>query len=159
VVNNAARARDCILHELQHAVTDVIYDPALVSPPWPLYDYVVVNEAYSDYFACTQTNDPVFAEWWCPTEARDNSQYYRFPENWHLTDQYIAMKVPGSTFWQMRYDLGQIVADQVIFKSIIHEPINLSGLRLACELSAASLGLPPATITAISNIFADHGII
>jgi|GEM_PF-6435053 len=156
--NNGARARDCILHELQHAVTDVIYNRAIYPPP--TWDYGVINEAYSDYFACTQTNDPVFGEWWIliPSLVRNHALYYRFPENWTGVDLYYDMMVPGSTLWQIRSTIGQIDADRVIFGSIYYEPLTLSGLRLACELTASSLGLPPVEQAAISDTFAYHGI-
>ena len=52
---NLAQARDVILHELQHAVTDDIYDGAMYTDPntfiW------AINETFSDYFACSQTDD------------------------------------------------------------------------------------------------------
>jgi len=155
-VNNGARARDCILHELQHAVTDVIYNPAIIPPP--TWDYLVINEAYSDYFACSQTNDALFAEWWSPANVRNHANYYRFPEDWTGINKYVDMMVPGSTFWEIRFTIGQVDADRVIFGSIYYEPATLSALRLACELTAATLGLPPATQAAISAAFAYHGI-
>lgn len=155
-LNNPARSRQMILHELQHAVTcslwDCYPDPTAIAKN-------AINEAYSDYFACSQTDLGVFGAYVFrhAEDLRIILVDYRYPENWTGTQAslYTDMLVPASTFWDIREEFLQSNADDIVFLSIAQEPESLHELRLACRDAAITLGL---NYTTVEQIFSEHGI-
>ncbi len=124
---NAAHARDIMLHELQHVVTDEIYYPNMGSD---IFMYSL-DEAYSDYFAGTQTNDPEQGEWYVndPNYVRDLLEHVTYNNDWDKSnDPHIKGLVMSHPFWHIRTELGQSEADDIIFCSIGETPDNWNDL-------------------------------
>lgn len=103
---------DVIYHEYTHGVTDGIY-------PNGMLPYTgqpgAMNEAWSDYFACTINGDPLMADWLtgnAHSSFRDLSGHLRFPDNWvgevHGDSPFISCPL-----WRMRNELGTQYTDSV----------------------------------------------
>lgn len=103
---------DVIYHEYTHGVTDGIYPNGML----PYTDQPgAMNEAWSDYFACTINGDPLMADWLtgnAHSSFRDLSGHLRFPQNWvgevHGDSPFISCPL-----WRMRNELGAAYADSV----------------------------------------------
>lgn len=119
-LNNAAHARDIMLHEVQHAVTDKIWYDAgeSINTNFELS----LNEAYSDYHACSQVGDWVMGDWYCDGESnceRDLTNHMADP-NWDSTypyDIYNNSLVISHAFYEIQYEIGLSNADDCIFAS------------------------------------------
>jgi len=172
---NTARSRDMILHELQHKVTsyrtnDFGFDITDV-------DLNAIREAYSDYFACTQQNDPNFGEW--VFKDSNNIRWLAvdkvYPDDWDPNVYgtvpgspgynqtaniiYKNMLVPASTFWDIRDEFGQDDADEIIFGAMVEFPDTLADLRDECYAYAdETLGFDPNQLATLDQIFVEHGI-
>ncbi len=103
---------DVIYHEYTHGVTDGIYPNGML----PYTDQPgAMNEAWSDYFACTINGDPLMADWLtgnAQSAFRDLSGHLRYPQNWvgevHGDSPFISCPL-----WRMRNELGAAYADSV----------------------------------------------
>jgi len=158
--NNGARARDVVLHELQHLVTDLIFNPFPYSNP--TYSQLVLNESWSDYFSSTITGDPNCGEWFFKdsNSVRHIDVDYEYPDDWNGSDDiYNDSLIPSSTLWDIRDRIGQGDADTLTLYSIVLEPYSLETLRDACEyLGEYILYFDSNTQDAVSRIFGEHGI-
>ncbi|MCB9366185.1 MAG: T9SS type A sorting domain-containing protein [Calditrichaeota bacterium] len=109
---NFAMYSDVIYHEYTHGVTDGIY-------PNGMLPYVgqpgAMNEAWSDYFACTINEDPLMGEWLtgnAHSALRDLESDMHYPQNWvgevHGDSPFIS-----APLWRLRAWLGTSYADSV----------------------------------------------
>ncbi len=103
-LRNTAHARDLILHELQHAVTDDFYSTALNST----YFLAALNEAYSDFFSSYQTQDPNQGEWVFKDSSNMRHLDLYFDANdWDTgQDYHISSQVISSAFWELQEEYG-----------------------------------------------------
>ncbi len=103
---------DVIYHEYTHGVTGAIY--AHVDLPY-VGQSGAMNEAWSDYIACTMNGDPYVGEWIGGTFG----SYFRsllstvvFPQDWqgevHADSPFIS-----APLWTIRTQLGAEVADSL----------------------------------------------
>lgn len=136
VFYNTALSRDIILHEYGHAVTVEIYGLKNT------YEFMAMNEAFSDYFAAAITNDPLIAEGMLLDPKReylrrlDNEMIY--PKDFKGTSFHEDGQMFSGALWQLRQNLGAKLADQMI-----HEA-RLSKAATIVEFYAALLMLDKA---------------
>lgn len=110
---NFALFCDVIYHEYTHGVTDMIY-------PYGLLPYTgqpgAMNEAWSDYFACTITNESQMGEGGLYTNGqvmRDLNNTLVYPINW-AGEVHADGRIIGGAFWDLREAVGAAVADSVL---------------------------------------------
>jgi Zn-dependent metalloprotease len=105
---------DVVYHEYTHGVTQQIYDGF----PLPYEGQSgAMNEAWSDYIACTITNEPLIGEGGL---TRGNPlRYFRnlesdmhFPEDWQGEVHGDSPFISGS-LWRIRQALGPEIADSL----------------------------------------------
>jgi hypothetical protein len=111
---NFALFCDVIYHEYTHGVTDQIYPPGYL----PYIDQSgAMNEAWSDYFACTITNEPLIGEGGLyssgPLYMRNLNNTLKYPENWH-GEVHDDGRIIGGAFWDLRERVGASVSDHLI---------------------------------------------
>ncbi|MCB1061145.1 MAG: T9SS type A sorting domain-containing protein [Calditrichaeota bacterium] len=103
---------DVIYHEYTHGVTDGIYPVGLL----PYVDQPgAMNEAWSDYFACTINGDPLMGEWLtgnARSNFRDLESMMVYPLNWvgevHGDSPFIS-----APLWTIREELGAGYSDSL----------------------------------------------
>lgn len=105
---------DVIYHEYTHGVTDQIYPSGYL----PYIDQSgAMNEAWSDYFACTITDEPLVGEGGLylsgPPYLRNLDNTLRYPENW-MGEVHDDGRIIGGAFWDLRERVGSDVSDQLI---------------------------------------------
>lgn len=160
VLKNTALSRDVILHEYGHAYTQEIYGMQTS------YEFRAMNEAFSDYFAATITNNPKIGE-----EAMRDRPYLRTVENnmvWpkDMNGKYFHLdgQVFSGALWDMRKELGSDVADPMIHEARLAQAVTvqefLRELLWIDELQNDDgdwrTGSPNADI--IWNAFMNHGL-
>jgi len=113
-LNDLAIEESVSYHEYTHAVTN-----EMVSMPYSS-ESGAINEAFSDYFACTVTNDPEVGEW---AVKKMNRPYIRtcanknhFPEDIQNEVHYDSSIYSGG-LWDFRTAVGAAVTDKVIHNS------------------------------------------
>lgn len=159
--DNFAMYSDIIYHEYTHGVTDGIYPPGML--PYTGQSGAL-NEAWSDYFACTINGDPLMAE--CLYNGNCNS-YFRnleddmvFPEDWfgevHVDSPFIS-----APLWTIRARLGAAVADELAHfaRYALAETFFdylVAVLETDDDDGDISNGTPNAQV--IYEAFGDHGI-
>lgn len=110
-LNSLAREESIIYHEYTHAVTD-----EMVSMPYR-GESGAMNEAFSDYFSCSITDDPFIGEW---AMAKLNKPFLRNLDNKNIYPKDIQNEVHadseiyGGALWDLRKALGKQLADKII---------------------------------------------
>lgn len=109
---NFAMFSDVIYHEYNHGVTDGVYPEGML--PYTGQSGAM-NEAWSDYFACTINNDPLMGEWLTGnpnSSLRNLESTIRFPQNWvgqvHTDSPFIS-----APLWRLRNWLGAGYTDSL----------------------------------------------
>jgi len=134
VFKNTAMARDIVLHEFFHSVTHEIYGIKLS------YEFSAMNEAFSDYFAATITDDPMIGN----GAMIGNVPYLRTVKNTYKYDTFFEGKYfhrDGQLFsgalWDLRESLGHAKADMLIHEARLAKGNNIRefyrDLRMADE--------------------------
>ena len=108
--NNFAMYSDIIYHEYTHGVTDGIYPNGML--PYTGQSGSM-NEAWSDYFACSINDDPVQADWIGGTadgfrDLESNMIYDGTDHEVHADSPYIS-----APLWTIRSALGAPQADNL----------------------------------------------
>ena len=116
-LNDLSKEVDVIAHEFTHAVIDE-YRRGIGG-----IDGHALHEGYSDYFACSLMNDDELGEYVAPAPERpgiirsvDNNDQYPGAPKW----PHARGKVWGGACWDLRKEVGQQVADYLIFGSILY---------------------------------------
>ncbi len=170
--SNGPRARnsllkdDIIYHEYSHYIAYNIGLRAVTQ------ESLARAEGYADYFACSYTNDPVFAEWkfldypHARILTTSSSEFnYKNWSNLHYYDAinadigYRRCMIWSGALWDLRSSLGQTVADKIIFNGLILSNGNN-------DFETAKAGIIQADITyyngqhqtTINTIFQNRGI-
>lgn len=115
--NSFAKEESIIYHEYCHAVTNAI----------AALDYEsesgAINEAFSDYFAGSMTNDPETGEWLAAKikkpylRTMENSSHY--PED--ITNEvHIDSQILSAAFWDLRKAIGAGDCDRLVHFSIYY---------------------------------------
>ncbi|HNY12115.1 MAG TPA: M36 family metallopeptidase [Candidatus Wallbacteria bacterium] len=110
-LNDLSKEESVIYHEYTHAVTN-----AMVQMPYKA-ESGAMNEGFSDYFACTVTDDPEVGEW---AMAKLNRPYIRtlvnkthYPEDIQ-NEVHADSNIYGGALWDLRKELGQSTSDKLI---------------------------------------------
>jgi len=110
-LNDLAKEESVIYHEYTHACTN-----AIVSMPYR-EESGAMNEGFSDYFACTITEDPEVGEW---AMAKMNKPYIRtlvnkahYPEDIQHEVHYDS-NIYGGALWDLRKELGAKTTDKLV---------------------------------------------
>jgi len=165
---NPTWAREGILHELQHVVSDKIYEPNLLGngKTPELYMEKSLLEAFSDYFACAQTGDATYGEWTFAMspdlirhlDGRRNMSDYSDQdlENAYHDNSLIY----SSALWEIRGDLGitYLTIDQLAFQHLFWLPRSFYQACNAYLSEAENEGISTPDIWNMNYIFARHGI-
>lgn len=110
---NFALFCDVIYHEYTHGVTDMIYPPGLL----PYIDQPgAMNEGWSDYFACTITDEPLIGEgglYYSGQVMRDLDNTLKYPDDW-AGEVHADGRIFGGALWDLREALGASLADSLI---------------------------------------------
>lgn len=110
-LNDLSKEESIIYHEYSHAVTN-----ELVKMPYK-GESGAMNEAFSDYFACTISDDPAVGEW---AMAKINRPFIRNLENKSHYPEDIQNEVHadsniyGGALWELRKALGAKVSDVIV---------------------------------------------
>jgi len=110
---NFALFCDVIYHEYGHGVTDMIYPPGML--PY-IGQPGAMNEGWSDYFACTITNEPMIGEGGLLVSngvMRNLDNTLRYPNNW-VGEVHADGRIFGGALWDLRERVGAETADSVI---------------------------------------------
>jgi len=114
--NDLAKEANVIHHEYTHAVTGKIVSLRGGEAG-------AMNEAFSDYFACTQDNDHLIGEYVCSDLPRgflrDMTNKKHYPEDIE-NEVHRDGEIYGAALWDLRKALGKQVADMVIHRSRYH---------------------------------------
>jgi hypothetical protein len=111
---NFALFCDVIYHEYTHGVTDQIY-------PLGYLPYIgqsgAMNEAWSDYFACTITDEPLIGEgglYQIPGHyMRNLDNTLCYPDDW-VGEVHSDGRIIAGAFWDLRERVGAEVSDFLI---------------------------------------------
>jgi len=137
-LNDLSKEVDVVAHEFTHALIDE-YRPGING-----IDGMALHEGTADYFACSLTNDSVLGEYVLPGPGgiRDanNTDKYPGPPPAPPLESHERGKSWAGACWSLRKELGQEVADYLIFGSVLLWPITPSFKNAKdCILSVDSL--------------------
>lgn len=159
--SNFAMFSDIIYHEYTHGVTGNIY-------PWNMLPYIdesgALNEAWSDYIACTINEDPYMAEYILmgvfQSFFRNLDNDMVFPRDWFGEVHYDSRFV-SAALWEIRAELGAPFTDSLMHYSRYGLAENFIDYLVAVletddNDGDLSNGTPHGTV--IYNAFGRHGI-
>ncbi|MBN1867451.1 hypothetical protein JW916_09175 [Candidatus Sumerlaeota bacterium] len=159
-LGNTALYCDVIYHEFQHGVTHKIY-------PEPLLPYTgesgALDEAFSDYFACDITDEPLIGEGGLMITdpyMRNLDNDLAVPADW-AGEVHDDGRIVGGAFWDLREAVGSSIASNLIHFARYQQPEDffsfyLSVLRQDDDNANLFDGTP--NMTAIAHAFGRHGI-
>lgn len=112
-LRNLALFADVIYHEFNHGITHHIYPP-------PLLPYTgepgALDEAWSDYFACDLTGEPLIGEGGLMVTKpfmRNLENTLRIPDNWQ-NEVHADGRIAGGAMWDLRRRLGSPQASPLL---------------------------------------------
>ncbi len=154
-INDMARSADVIYHEYTHGVTDKVYENA---GGLPYRDQSgAMNEAWSDYFACTQNGSPVMGEWVMPPRYQRNLQNdNKYPDD-YVGEVHEDSKIYSGALWDFRTWTNKTVADRVTWRAYFYYPKDFLAGRDAMIQADKDL-YNGAHVDVIKKAFARHGI-
>jgi len=119
-IRNMARSADVIYHEYAHGVTDKVYENA---GGLPYRDQPgAMNEAWSDYWACTQSGDWVMGEWVMPQQYQRYLQNENKYPNDYVGEVHEDSKIYSGALWDFRSWTSKTVADRVTWRAYFYYP-------------------------------------
>ncbi|HET9345726.1 MAG TPA: hypothetical protein VFO05_08490 [Candidatus Limnocylindrales bacterium] len=139
-----ARSADILYHEFSHAVSDIA---GRLGRSVEDSQSRGLSEGYSDYFAASALDDPVFAAWVSPPHQRDASDpSLRFPAGFR-GPEHVTGGVWASVLWGIRSRAGAHDTDRIAFESLfLLHPISTFQDALQALLSVdANLSAAGAT--------------
>ncbi len=104
---------DVYYHEYGHGITDRQYPPGML--PYTGQSGAI-DEACSDYTACTITDEPLIGEGGLIPGGgiiRNMDNSYVFPDDW-AGEVHADGRIIGGAFWKIRLALGANIADTLI---------------------------------------------
>jgi len=128
---NFALFSNIIYHEYTHGITGWLYEgthfPYSGQPG-------AMNEAFSDYFACTQSDDPRVG-YKCqrtgPQMFRNMDNNLQYPMDWY-GEVHQDGRIIGGAFWDLRERVGAAVADTLIHFTRYATPNTFDGFVPEC---------------------------
>lgn len=159
-LRNTALFSDVIYHEYTHGVTNKIY-------PAPMLPYVgesgAMDEGWSDYFACTITNEPLIGEGDLvigEPYLRTLDNNLRMPDDWY-GEVHEDGQIIGGAMWDLRKALGAATADRLIHFARYNRAENFLDYYediLITDDNNGNLNDGTPNMSAIANAFGKHGI-
>jgi Zn-dependent metalloprotease len=158
-LRNLALFSDVIYHEYQHGVTDHIY-------PSGMLPYVgesgAMDEAWSDYFACDLTGEPLIGERLMILEPwmRNLDNGLRVPDDWYGEVHYDGRIMAGA-LWDLRQLLGSATATHLIHAARFAHAEAFQDYYedvLAVDDNNSNLSDGTPHMDAIARAFGLHGI-
>ncbi len=108
--SNFGHFADVIYHEYTHGVTHMIYP--LGTLPY-IDESGAINEAFSDYFACTILDDPIHGEKVCgATPFRDLTEFLTM-DDW-VGEVHADGNIISGAWWEIRDELGVDYCDNLV---------------------------------------------
>lgn len=154
-LNNLALEDNVAIHEYTHGVNRVITSMSGAEGG-------AMNEATSDYFACTMSGDPKMGVWVMRKLNRpwmrnlENKKHY--PEDIH-NEVHADGEIWGGVLWDVRKAFGAGMADRLIFKSAYNLPSRPTFRNgLEAILTADKQLNNGANAAKITEIFQKRGI-
>jgi hypothetical protein len=153
---NLALFCDVIYHEYTHGITDHIVN-------WPYYGQTgAMDEGYSDYFACTLTDEPLIGEVLCVSEdyLRTVDNTYRYPDD-YIGEVHWDGQIVSGVLWDMRKALGSGLADTLAHFARYGDPMSFEELYqevLVVDDDDGDLSNGTPHFDAITIAFGNHGI-
>jgi hypothetical protein len=158
---NFAMFSDIIYHEYTHGVTDGIYPAGML--PYTGQSGAL-NEAWSDYIACTINGDPYMAEYILQnlfgSYFRNLQNNLVFPQDWYGEVHYDSRFV-SAALWEIRAALGQTIADSLAHFSryaFAEDFIHYLQAVLETDDDDGDLSNGTPHYTVIYGAFGRHGI-
>ncbi|MEO0290436.1 MAG: nidogen-like domain-containing protein [candidate division WOR-3 bacterium] len=154
-IQNMARSADVIYHEYTHGVVDKIYANAGGLPYSGQSG--AMNEAWADYWACTQSGDPVMGEWVMPSQYQRNLQNnYKYPDDW-VNEVHDDSRIYSGALWDFRTYTDKTTADRVTWRAYTYYPKDfLAGRNAMIQADKDLYG--GSHESQIIQAFARHGI-
>ncbi|MEN3044672.1 MAG: nidogen-like domain-containing protein [Candidatus Hydrothermales bacterium] len=154
-IQNLARSADVIYHEYNHGVVDKVYANA---GGLPYRDQPgAMNEAWADYWACTQFGDPVMGEWVMPSQYQRNLQNdYKYPDH-YVGQVHDDSRIYSGALWDFRTYTDKTTADRVTWRAYAYYPKDFLAGRNAMIQADKDL-YNGANESKIIQAFARHGI-
>ncbi|MDB5038452.1 MAG: hypothetical protein JWQ35_1980 [Bacteriovoracaceae bacterium] len=116
IFKNTALGRDVVIHEFGHAVTHAIYGTV------QNYEFNSMNEAFSDYFAASVTNDPTIGEG--VIKYYEGRKYLRtvdnqfiYPKDFSGVRFHDDGQMFSGSLWDLRQKLGADYVDQLVHEA------------------------------------------
>ena len=156
---NLALGSEIIYHEYVHMVSDGIY--GLTSFPYAMQTGAM-SEAWSDYYACTLTNNSAQGDKILPAGSvryLNNSFVYPRDWNWEVHDD---SRMISAAMWQIRQALGNETVDSLILNSMKMKPQSFTAVLndlLVVDDDNANLDDGTPNSEEICDAFEAHGII
>lgn len=159
-LKDTALSRDVILHEFGHAVTQSIYGMKAS------YEFMAMNEAFSDYFAATITNDPYIAN----DAMRNGMPYLRTVKNDYQYKTFFTgegFHKDGQLFsgalWDLRQKVGAERADLMIHEARLEGADTIVGFWAALRqideaMDDGNYFTPSPLRDDIRHAFQGHGL-
>lgn len=154
---NFALFSDVVYHEYSHGVTQYMYNGAHL--PYEGQSGAM-NEAWSDYFACTINNDPLHGEGICGGPFRNLINNLRFPDDTTGEVHHDSAILSGA-LWGVREHIPHHTADSLAHFSRYGHANNFFDYfldYLYTDDSDGNLSTGTPHFNVIFNSFADHGI-
>lgn len=115
-LRDLAKEVDVVAHEFGHAVIDE-YHPGMFGS-----EGAALHEGYADYFACSLLNDPDLGEYVVPASEKDGmirncDNDVKYADT--STEPHDRGQAWAGACWHLRKQLGQEVADFLLFGSML----------------------------------------
>jgi Zn-dependent metalloprotease/subtilisin-like proprotein convertase family protein len=156
---NLALGSEIIYHEYTHMVSDGIYGST--SFPYSMQTGAM-SEGWSDYYACTLTNDSAQGDRILPAGSvryLNNSLTYPEEWNWEVHDD---SRMISAAMWQIRTSVGNETADSLILDSMKMKPQSFTDVLndlLVVDDDNANLNDGTPNSEDICDAFESHGIV
>jgi len=159
-LKDTALSRDVILHEFGPALTQSIYGLKAT------YEFMAMNEAFSDYFAATITDDPYIAN----DAMRNGMPYLRTVENDYQYKTFFTGQnfhndgqLFSGSLWELRKAIGKEMADLMIHEARLEGADTIVGFWAALRqideaLDDGNYFTASPLREAIRHSFQKHGI-
>jgi hypothetical protein len=155
---------DVIYHEYTHAVvgSDRLWGTA-IDDHGLLADPRAINEAYSDYFACTIADDPHAGEYVLGIlkgneVGRDISIQRTCPAD-YFGEEHLDGLIYSSALWAIREAIGKEAADLVVFNALQTFDQTTSFQEAAEATIAEAALLEPSREAEVEAVFEKHGVL
>lgn len=159
-LRNTALFSDVIYHEFNHGVTHQIYTDAEL----PYVDESgALDEAWSDYFACDITDEPLIGEGDLvigEPYMRNMDNALKYPDDL-AGEVHDDGRIVGGAFWDLRVALGSTLASNLIHYSRYNGGTNFFDYYedvLLTDDTNGNINDGTPHQTAIVQSFANHGI-